>query len=379
MKVIYQNFDQLEVSFQCAVPKRICNLLEQAKIEAQNTRMQTYLEIGLNKLKIMVYETGAKGGYQYMFHTGPDGEIWTISNKEDKEQWNIRVRVKSLSLALYGYKGVKERILKILLDDLGAKGPESNDHKPLERISRLDYCIDIHIQEDFQPDPKCFVCASRTKKGVFTNYEVQTEIIGQFVSYVRVGKMPNRQIVIYNKEREISASRKSYWWKLWGLEKDKIDGTIWRIEIRAGKNELNKWSLKRFSDFEECVGDVIQTTLNDFDYRDKNENDTNMSRWKRSKLWDVVINKTKNDLIKYISNCPRSEILKDIRNNIKNHYEQAIKGYFLGYTALTGKHISEIPGVMDLLCEHFLYEISENPNKFQKKYIKKYEKYAQLD
>jgi hypothetical protein len=379
MRVVYQNFDHLEMSFQCAVPSSICRTLEMAKQDAQASREASYTEIGPNSLKVMVYETGARGGYQYMFHTGPDGEIWTVSNKEDRAGWNVRVRPRSLCLALNGYAGTKEKILGILLNDLQAKGPDENDKKPLERISRVDYCLDFLIEDDFQPDIKNFVCASRAKKGYITEIPAQVESVGQFVEYVRVGKMPNRQITIYNKLREISASRKHYWWDFWGLKKSEITGKIWRVEIRAGKSELNKWNLRRFSDFEKMIGDVITTTLNDFEYRIPNPGDKNMTRWKISPLWEKAIEKTETNLLEYISRAERKEILQGIRKDIQERYEKLLSGILVGYTALTGYDISEIPGVLELVSGHILDEASENPEKFRKKYKKKRGRFSQLE
>ena len=113
MKLIYQNFDTLEISFQCALPLVILSQLEQAKKEAQSCKNAVYAEIGPNKLPVMVYEVGSRGGYTYQFQTGHDGEIWLFGDRENTKLWNARVRVKSLCLALYGYAKTKEKILQI--------------------------------------------------------------------------------------------------------------------------------------------------------------------------------------------------------------------------------------------------------------------------
>ena len=59
---IYQNFDTLEVSFQCKIPSYVLARLADAKAEAQMARNPAYAQIGSRKLSVMVYETGAKGG-----------------------------------------------------------------------------------------------------------------------------------------------------------------------------------------------------------------------------------------------------------------------------------------------------------------------------
>ncbi len=378
MKLIYQNFDGLEISFQCAVPIAILKTLEQAKKEAQSCRSPAYVELGPNHLPVMVHETGARGGYTYQFSTGPDGEIWLVGDRESRDQWNVRVRVRSLCLALYGYEKTKEKILSVLLESLLAKGPEENDKIPQERISRIDYCLDFHFEENFQPSYLNFVCAGRTKKGFIGELSVQTESTGQAVEYVRIGKMPNRQVVLYDKTREIISTKKSYWWKLWGIKKSEFEGQIWRVEIRAGKKELNKWNLRTFADFEKMVGDVISTTLKEFKYTVPNPNDKNMTRWPMDIIWVKSIQATETDLIDYISNAERNSVLKEIRENLISQYKKLISGIFVGLTAATGKDLAQIPEVLDLVCDELYQELSENPKKFIQKYNKKIEKFEFL-
>ena len=288
MELIYQNFDGLEISFQCAISASILKTLEQAKIYSQQNKTQTFCELGINKLPVMVYETGARGGYNYQFSTGHDGEIWLIADRDNAELWNVRVRVRSLCLALRGYEKTKEKIMGILLHDLRAKGSKDNEYLPKERISRIDYCLDFLISEEFSPDCRNFVCHGRTKKILMGNTFYNQASTGQKVETITIGKMPNRQVTIYNKTKEISVRLKTYWWKIWGLEKSKIQGVIWRVEIRAGKKELNKWSLRTFADFENKVGDVITHILSEYKYTVPNH-DKNQTRWPLADIWKQAL------------------------------------------------------------------------------------------
>lgn len=379
MEVIYQNFDGLEVSFQCAVPRAVLKALEAAKKEAHGNRSPAYVEIGPNKLGVLVHETGARGGYTYQFSTGPDGAIWLVGDRDATDQWNVRVRVRSLCLALNGYEGTKQIILYTLNEDLMAKGPLSNDGLPKERVSRVDYCIDFLLMEEFTPSTNNFVCAGRTKKGTIAEIPLQQEMTGQRIEYVRIGKMPNRQIVIYDKLQEISAKSKKYWFRVWDLKKEEIKGKIWRIEIRAGKKELNMWNLRSFEDLEEMIGDVLISTLKNYKYTTPNPNDKNMTRWPMAEIWINAIKAVESDLFSYISNANRKLILKEMRDTVINRYEQLISGVFIGLTAAEGKDISEIPGVLDKVCDHVLAEIRKNPQKFIQKHKKKLEKFSELE
>lgn len=379
MDIIYQNFDTLEISFQCALPRGILLQLEQAKKEAQSNKNPVYAEIGVNRLPVMVHEMGARGGYTYQFSTGHDKHIWLVGDREDTTHWNVRVKVRSLCLALYGYEQTKEDVLNILDDDLRAKGPDENYGIPVERVSRFDYCVDIILKEPFNPNYHNFVCHGRTKKaemgGIFYN-QVAT---GENVETVTLGKMPNRQVTIYNKTKEIIASHKSYWWELWGINKNDFKNDIWRIEIRAGKKELNKWNLRTFDNFEEIVGNVINKILNDYKYTIPNKNDDNRTRWPISPIWQKTINAIKKDLFNFTSETDSELVLNQIKEVMIERYEKQIKGLFIGYTALTGKDIAEIPGVLDHVCGQMMDDISNNPNKFRQKHNIKLNKFSFLE
>ena len=370
MEVIYQNFDALEVSFQGAIPAHIRHSLFHAKKKAIATKAAAFAELGPKKLPVMVHETGAKGGYTYQFSTGLDGEIWLIADSSNVDFWNIRVRVRSLCIALNGYEKTKEKLLKILLRDLLAKGPKDNERKPQERISRVDYCIDFLILGGFIPNYSNFVCCGTTKKRQIGDIPYDQNSTGQKIDTLMVGKMPNRQIVIYNKIKEITAKSKKYWFKIWGLNETAIIGQIWRVEIRAGKKELNKWNLRSFSDFEKKIGNVITETLNAYKYTQPNFNDSNQSRWPLAGIWKMALEAIKGDLFAYFSKAQRNDVLKEIQELAALRYEKYISGIVVGYTAALGKDISEIPRVMEFISGQVLEDMANNPEKFRQKHKK---------
>ena len=378
MDIIYQNFDTIEISFQCAIPLRILSQLEHAQKEARSVRNKVYAEIGHKGLPVMVNERGARGGYTYQFDTGHDGQIWLIGDREDRSQWNVRVKIRSLCLALYGYEATKEKILNILDDDLSAKGSDDNFGIPKERISRVDYCLDFALSEPFEPKLENFVCHGRTKKSKMGDIFYNVNSTGQSIETITVGKNPNRQITFYNKIKEITAKRTDYWWRLWDLNKKEFKKEIWRIEIRAYKKELNKWNLKTFEDLEKIIGNVIEDILVNYKYTNPKLNDTNRNRWPKAKIWNKAIKAIKKDLFSYYSKTNEEIVLNQIKENIINQYEKLIHGIFVGYTAATGKDISEIPVVLDYVCGQIMDEISENPQKAIQKYNNKQNEFSFL-
>lgn len=384
MKKIYQNFDGLDISFQCALPENILETLANAKLEAQESKKPIFVELGKNKVRMAVAATGSVG-YAYRLDSGLDGATWFINHSIKANDWNVRVSCKSLFLALNGYYVVKETILKIL-EDLGAyRTVEIDDkltkEKPKERISRFDYCIDF-ATDNFIPDLNCFVIHGRSKKNFygkgdvidFSGYEQ-----GKTMESVTIGKMPNRQIILYNKTREIISSQKDYWWKIWGLNEEEFKGAIWRVEIRAGKKELNKWQLKKFRDFENKAGDVIISILKAAPYKIQNKSDKNRSRWSNAEFWDICIKSTKEYLAEYICNADKTDVITDYRNNISKRLRKQISGSVITCTAALGMDISEIPGVFDLIQNDLLEELRKNPQNIIKKYKNAEKRFVFLD
>lgn len=386
MQPIYANFDGLDVSFQCALPQHILSTLAEAKKQAQDTKNDAIAHIGQNQTIVSVAETGSRGGFTYRIDTGFHGETWLIVDSQKRDSWNVKVSVKSLTIALYGYEGVKKKILDFLLNDLEALGVRRKNaigeiiETPLERISRIDYCIDFQT-ESFTPTVEAFVTKGRfKKKALFVENNETSEIIysGRNIKYFRIGSMPNRQIVLYDKISDITEKKKNYWWKLWGINKSEFKGQIWRLEARAGKKELNKWNLRRFSDFEKISGNVIAGLLNDIKYTIPSEKDKNVTRWPTNPFWKEAIKIAKNKIAYKTSDAKRKMIIEGHRNELSEQMEKALLGQTISFAALHGKDVSEIPAVLDILGEGMIARIKANPDKFSKKHQDSVDKYAEL-
>lgn len=391
MELIYSNFDALDITFQGAFPEHILEKLSEAREKAQSEKREVLIHIGKEELPVMVAETGMRGGFRYRFDTGLDGEKWFVSHSTNTKNWNIRVSVKSLALALYGYEGAKSRLIK-RLNDFEAKGQVRilsgkeavKTDFPLERISRFDFCFDFVMSGAFEPLPKRFVAHQRAKKhvygeeGAISNY---SSLNGDKINTIRIGEMPGRQAVIYNKTKEITSSLKSYWWEIWGIEPKAFKESfkqIWRIEVRAGKNELDKWSLKRFEDFDLKGGDVIQSILSAIRYTKPLKNDLNRSRWPNDPIWQAAIDNAYSALKPYSSSAIRENIIKDYRENVIKGYEERILGNTIGLTAAKGLDISEIPIVIEALQRQVENLADEDLGAMIKKYQKAEEKFRFL-
>jgi hypothetical protein len=385
MKKIYQNFDKMEVTFQCAIPRYLLETIKEAQQEAKQSesRNDVFIKLGTNQPYVAVAESGMKGGFTYRINTGNDGVIWAIRDSENENGWNVKASISSLMLALYGYEETKEKVLQFLVEDLKAIPPEDMG-APLERVSRFDFCIDFLAENNFVPDPKCFLAKNRSKKryqGNIPNINPLDFFIidqGKDIQTITIGMMPNRQITIYNKSREIKYSQKGYWWNLWGLNPEEIKFDIWRVEIRLGKKELNKWNIRRFKDFERKAGDAIIQALKEYRYIIPNLNDQNRARWPLEPFWKECIKAAQNYLAKYICNAKRNEIITILREEMQQRYHTQLCGMMPGYAAINGYDISEIPTVLDLFRGKVLDTVRKNPKKFKMNYEKSEKKFNSL-
>ncbi len=374
MKLIYNNFDAFDVSFQGALPESVLIQLAEAKERAQFEKSEVLAEIGETKMKVMVAETGMSGGYRYRFKTAEiDGEIWSIAHSTNSKNWNIRVSCSSAGLALKGMEAVRSGIIKRLIA-LNAIGPSRHNsakinnlsatdstispkhsviNTPLERVSRFDYCFDFIMNSAFVVLPERFIAHQRAKKHIYSEkgyIDNYTSMNGDKVNTIRIGKMPNREATLYNKGKEISANSKQYWWHIWGLDPKiikKDSKTIWRIEVRAGKEELNKWGLNTFEDFDRKAGDVIAHILKSIRYTEPLIGDPNRSRWPMHAIWDQAYQCSNRVLEPYRSNAMRENIIRDYRENIIKGYKERLIGNLIGLTAANGLDISEIFTVIE--------------------------------
>lgn len=352
MEIIYKNFDGLDITFQGAVPALLLDKLSKARSQAEAERREVLVEIGQDKKKVMVAETGARGGYRYRFDTGHDGEIWFIADNDNPENWNIRVSVKSLNLALHGYHAVKEKIY-YMLEQMGAYGIDQMDDEtgevtnpPKAYISRVDYCFDL-ITDNFDININHIIAHGRTKKRPVGG--IDYTVVGRTICTVLVGKMPFRQICIYDKTREIKERKKKFWFKIWDKNEkniEKLNQKIIRTEIRAGKKELKSWNLRTFEDLENKITDVFLDILKNIKYVIPN-NDKNPTRWPVSPFWIKIQKELKKELFDFFSNVEKGEIISDLRKNRQEALKKQIIGMIPSYAVTKGiTDIDQLPRVL---------------------------------
>lgn len=279
-RLIYHNFDKLEISFMGAFPSSVLEKLNAAKEEAQISKKNIVISMGLSGKEYRVYPNGV-GGVSIGFESMDEGIQVGTQNTGRRDLWNIFVGVRSHHIAINGYYKVKDQIIS-MLEDLGAKTdsrfcPFTGEftERPLESIRRADYCFDFHLP-DFTPKRENIVYHKNAKLILHGNLDIRTTSQGITDNSLSVGSKKTLQIEIYNKTKEIQDKGNEHWFSIWNKEYCNLK-PVWRVECRMCKEFLRRNDMLSFTEFESRFSDRLETVLNTIRYTDPSM-DTNRSR-----------------------------------------------------------------------------------------------------
>jgi hypothetical protein len=189
-----------------------------------------------------VAESGARNGYAFVTSTGDFGATWFFKKPNIHDSRGVRVSCNSFLLATKGLGGARAEIYAVLdaLEIDVLRGGES--------IGRVDYALDF-LAPELVLSADHFIMHSSTGWKRHSDAQEFTENgkPGR-VSSVTVGKMPGRQVIVYDKRAEIIAKRKLAWREIWDagraahqlaplIRNDPQTHAVWLVEIRAGKDD----------------------------------------------------------------------------------------------------------------------------------------------
>ena len=346
MELLYQGFDGLDVSFKAQISKALCAILEAAKEEAQRTHQPAV--VITNGVAMLVSENGAKGGYAFTASTGIYGATWFFKKPNPHDPWGIRVSCNSFNLAINGLAGARAELHRIM-DLLGITVAPAG-----VSLSRVDYAMDF-LAPSFILNPDLFVMHSNANRADhFEPTAVSINGRSGRVTSVTVGKMPGRQVIVYDKRAEVIAKHKVGWWEIWNAARERAgsqpldrcnpaESRIWRVELRAGKHHLkDDWDIRKWDDLDNRLGDLFADMLTAIRYAQPTD-DTNRSRWPNSPLWDQVWQVANGDLFEMRSYAD-PERVKLVK---RDEHDQLLAGQMLGLlisrAALNGLDTHQLP------------------------------------
>jgi|GEM_PF-3094425 len=287
---------------------------------------------------------------------------------------------------------MKERIYW-LLDSFEMKAPNTKKDpdtglaydSPVEAINRVDFCIDFKTDK-FEPNYKNLIGYKAKKASIHgkQNIDFSANVNGSLIETTTLGKLPNRQVTLYEKTREVRNKpvEKAYWWDIWGINPKTFNQQIWRVEARAGKSELKKgWNVTSFDDLEQKCGDIMADILEKYRYTIPDPNNINRNRWKNAPFWNTAIKATKEALAPYSSNAERKNILCGSWKEKRNIYLNNINGNSISLAALLDIEMTELPNVFDQLKKE-MQQILDDPDEsahLYQKYLLAKERFVFLE
>ena len=288
-QVLHSGFDTLDIAYMGAFPDATLERLEAKRVESEAANRDLPFCIGPGKVDVLVKSHGQRGGYAFVLTNGPTGAIFSIKNNSRPSEWNLFVSVRAMRLLTLGY----DATLQWLDDTLEAMGFMMTGHS----VNRLDYAIDI-LAPDFELDVQNFVCPARAKARPYWSKDQllsddgntpQAVICGRHFESVTIGKMPNRQVIVYDKRRAAIDLKQPYWFEAWGLDPKDPGNRVWRVEIRAGRDVLAKQlPIRRIENVNAMFKDYLNTAITDIRYVIGRAAQSNVTRAELHPIWETV-------------------------------------------------------------------------------------------
>ena len=340
MRILRSGFDTIDIAIKGALPKATLGFLREMKEEAAQTQEDAPILVGSDTA--FVASSGLKGGYAFRVDTGPVGEILAIKDNPNPTQWNLFVSIHAATLASLGLSQAVENVWT----RLNALSADILDHS----VNRTDYAIDF-LAPDFEPDLSRFVTQARSKKRPIysgpavppDDLQPQAVFSGRRLETVMIGKMPGRQVVLYDKRREAIDKQKWFWFRAWNLDRHDPTARVWRVEIRAGKRELKgRWGVSSLTDVLDTIGDVYRATLADIRYVAAHQTDSNVHRQRLDPLWAAAQAHIAIALKEYSSGLCPVDVLEIEREKAIRMYHALVLGNVAGLAASLGYSVGEL-------------------------------------
>jgi len=319
MKLLYAGFDTIDVALQGAFPPETIELLKEARYQAAERQEAVLVRIGPGRVAMHVEASGLRGGYAIRADTGPLGEVLAFKANTDPQEWNGFASIRASTLAAYGYHAARGQLFARLAD-LGFRVIGYS-------VNRIDYAADFLAPgfelrlDGFTAHPRAKVRPHWSAESHSDRNQPSAVLSGRRLESVTIGKMPGRQIIVYDKRREALDKRKFFWFKLWGIDPHDSATNVHRIEVRAGRKELkDRWGIRTFADVETCAGDMVRHALNEIRYLAPMQNDSNVTRQQIDPLWQAMIEQVERGLFDFRAGILPSQI-KELER------EQAIETY----------------------------------------------------
>lgn len=371
-KVLHRGFDGLDISYTGCLPPRELEKLANAKEQAIKEMRPIPVKIGPGNFEILVAESGSKGGYKFRGDTGLFGETWFIKDRPQPEAGNIRISVKSLPLAVWGVDGIVAR----LSQKFAAMGANIQG----ESISRIDFAVDFLLPREFSIRPDQFSAHARARideRGIAPQLSetgdghFSANWSGRKITSITVGKMPGRQVIIYDKRREIIARQKIYWFNIWNIPRDDASIAVWRVEVRLGKQYLyDVVRLRTFGDMDRKVQAAMLDAMAAVRFLRSPRPKGNITRCPDHRLWKATRAEIDRCLVPRLPDVSPEEITEMEIQRMAAQRWRMIEGTMFGGLVAEGYSAAEAEQIAPFLLAEIGRQAARNPEEFAKRFAK---------
>ena len=368
MNIIHSGFDTISFAVKGALDGKAIETLKLAKTFAAKENRDVAAELGRAQIPVLVKGLGVKGGYAFVVSTGQLGQIFQFKNNLGRSEWNGFVKIRACGLAVDGWRHSIDKALEVL-EAIGFTRTGIS-------MNRADYCMDF-LNAPMKLDPSHFIAHARVKKSVEYRDSPERELHKQanfrsdVTESITLGKMPGRQVTIYDKRREAIEKRNFYWFEIWDVDRHDPAQTIHRVELRAGKDELKKFGIVTLEDFEAKIGNVMNKAVRAVRYITPSAHDKNISRQALAPLWQSVTKHVNTALLAFTSDIDPEIILEVHRDTKTQEYKQHVMGNIAGLGVCLDVALEDIPEYISaLLREELGAAVKQEGSSFIKTYAR---------
>lgn len=349
MNIIRTGVDSIYIALKGEIPTELLTQLAAAKAQAIDDRCPVPLDLADGQIRANIAPHGGSGGYAYYLDTGPLGAVWLIQAKADKTGWNFYVKPHASALLARGFGPVIQTINQFI----PTIGGILSDHA----VSRIDYAIDIRA-DDFAIDLVNFVAHPHAKRSPHWQDRDSTKpsavFTGKRIESATIGRMPGRQLILYDKTAEARAKQNFYWFDAWHIDRADPIARVWRLELRLGKRELKeRRGIRTIADLETKLKPALLDLLDRIRYIAPGQTDPNISRRKPHPLWALAqahIEAT--DLLSGLGDIPPAHLVEMTTAKLARIYKNLMIGNAAGLAVMSGLDDRTVAGSLpDLAAE----------------------------
>jgi len=354
--LLHAGFDGLDMAYRVTLPTQLHTALLRARAEAVEARQAVPLSYGGHT--VLVNGHGGAGGYAFSVDTGAMGANWWFKEPGTRDPWGARVSSRALSLVTNGIEAVKAEHDQFLRD-LGMTFTDIDC-----RLSRIDYAIDF-LLPGFAVNPAHFVTHSKRSKsidGIFA-----ADYRGDAINGIRIGKMPNAQVAIYDKRREVLDKKKHFWWDVWRERADSAGicltkkSPIWRFEFRAGKNLLeNVYQRKTWEAFAARPALAFEKIASETRLAQP-QPDTNRARWPSADVWRACQAQLAKIEFDPGAGIDADAIKQALRGEYLDTIGKQVVGLIISQMAAYGLGVDELPQLLEQVALDVEARLEDQP------------------